>query len=223
MPDTGPRGQRPDQQHPPVPPATAPAATGPGTPSSPAAPAPSAADSRAAKFTSANMVRSLLPLTVLMLVIVWVTAIRQNPEDPVRDVDPGPSIALAAERAGYPLVVPQGLPGGWRTTSVRTDAVDGAAGEPVTLEVGWFTPAEEYAGFVISDGEDVDALDDVLDDATDDGTTRLGGVTWARRTTERGETALTRTEGTATLLVTGSAPDEELETLAGAVAPYRAP
>jgi hypothetical protein len=216
MPDTGPRGQRPDQQHPPVPP-------GPGTPSSPAAPAPSAADSRAAKFTSANMVRSLLPLTVLMLVIVWVTGIRQNPEDPVRDVDPGPSIALAAERAGYPLLVPQQLPAEWRTTSVRTDAVDGAAGDPVTLEVGWFTPAEQYAGFVISDGEDVDALDDVLDDATDDGTTQLGGVTWDRRTTERGETALTRTEGPATLLVTGSASDEELETLAAAVAPYRAP
>jgi hypothetical protein len=216
MPDTGPRGQRPDQQHPPVPP-------GPGTPSSPASPAPSAADSRAAKFTSANMVRSLLPLTVLMLVIVWVTGIRQNPEDPVRDVDPGPSIALAAERAGYPLLVPQELPAEWRTTSVRTDAVDGAAGDPVTLEIGWFTPAEQYAGFVISDGEDVDALDDVLDDATEDGTTQLGGVTWDRRTTERGETALTRTEGPATLLVTGSAPDEELETLAVAVAPYRAP
>jgi hypothetical protein len=216
MPDTGPRGQRPDQQHPPVPP-------GRGTPSSPAAPAPSAADSRAAKFTPANMVRSLLPLTVLMLVIVWVTGIRQNPEDPVRDVDPGPSIALAAERAGYPLLVPQELPAEWRTTSVRTDAVDGAAGDPVTLEIGWFTPAEQYAGFVISDGEDVDALDDVLDDATEDGTTQLGGVTWDRRTTERGETALTRTEGPATLLVTGSASDEELETLAAAVGPYRAP
>jgi len=209
MPDTGPRGQRPDQQPPPDPPA--------------AAPAPSAAASRAAKFTSANMVRSLLPLTVLMLVIVWVTSIRQNPEDPVRDVDPGPSIALAAERAGYPLLVPQQLPSGWRTTSVRTSAVSGGPGDPVTLEIGWLTPAEEYAGYVISDGRGVDALDDVLDGATGDGTTRLGGVTWDRRTTERGETALTRTEGPATLLVTGSAPDEELETLAAAVAPYRAP
>jgi hypothetical protein len=203
MPDPGPRGQRPDEQLMPAP--------------------PPAAESRAAKFTPANMVRSLLPLAVLILVIVGVTALRQNPEDPVREVDPGPSISLAADRADYPLLVPQGLPEGWRPTSVRTDAVDGAAGGPVTLEIGWFTPAEEYAGFVISDDEAVDALDDVLDGATDEGTTQVGGVAWDRRTTEGGETALTRTEGPATLLVTGSAPDEELETLAGAVAPYRAP
>ena len=115
------------------------------------------------------------------------------------------------------------LPDGWRPTSVRTDAVDGAPGDPVTLEIGWLTPAEEYAGYVISDGTDVDALDDVLDDATADGTARVGGVSWDRRSTERGETALVRTEGSATLLVTGSAPDQELEALAAAVAPYRAP
>jgi hypothetical protein len=203
MPDPGPRGHHRDEQVPPV----------------PSAPA----NSRAAAFTPANMIRSLLPLTVLILVIVGVTAVRQNPEDPVREVETGPSIALAAERAAYPLLVPQDLPEGWRPTSVRTDAVDGAAGDPVTLEIGWFTPAEEYAGYVISDGDDVDPLDDVLDDSTDEGTTQVGDVTWDRRTTERGETALTRTEGTATLLVTGSAPDEELETLAAAVGPYRAP
>jgi hypothetical protein len=223
MPEPGPRGQRPDQQLPPVIPAAAPAAAEPAAPSSSAVPAASAAESRAAKFTPANMVRSLLPLTLLILVIVGVTAVRQNPEDPVRDVDPGPSISLAAERAGYPLLVPQGLPEGWRPTSVRTDAVSGAAGDPVTLEIGWFTPAEEYAGYVISDRAGVAALDDVLDDATDDGTVQVGGATWDRKTTERGETALTRTEGTATLLVTGSAPDEELEELAAAIGPYRAP
>ena len=220
MTEPGPRGQRPDEQ---PPPAADPAATGPGATSSPAAPAVSAADSRAAKFTPANMVRSLLPLTLIMLVIVGVTALRQNPDDPVRDVDPGPSISLAAERAAYPLLVPQGLPAEWRATSARTSAVGGDAADPVTLEIGWFTPGEEYAGFVISDGQDVDALDDVLDDATDDGTAQVGGMTWDRRTTERGETALTRTEGPATLLITGSATDEELETLAAAVAPYRAP
>ncbi|GAB3356661.1 DUF4245 domain-containing protein [Modestobacter lapidis] len=207
MPDPGPRGQRPDEQLTQVPPAAV----------------PPPATSRAAAFTPANMVRSLLPLTVLILVIVGVTTLRQNPADPVREVDPGPSISLAAERAGYPLLVPQGLPDGWRPTSVRTDAVDGAAGDPVTLEIGWLTPAEQYAGFVISDRRDADPLDDVLADATDAGTTQIGGVTWDRRTTERGETALTRTEGPVTLLITGSAPDEELAALAAAVAPYRAP
>ncbi len=229
MSDPGPRGQHPDEQVTPAPAPGAPsaepappsaAATGPGAAAVPPAPP---ANSRAAAFTPANMVRSLLPLTLLILVIVWVTGLRQNPEDPVREVETGPSIALAAERASYPLLVPQGLPDTWRPTSVRTDAVDGTAGDPVTLEIGWLTPAAEYAGYVISDGDDVDRLDDVLEDSTEAGTTDVEGVAWERRTTERGETALTRTEGTATLLITGSAPDEELEALAAAVRPFRAP
>lgn len=215
MTEPGPRGHRPDEQ-----PATA-ATVGPASPEGP--PPLSPADIRAAKFTTANMVRSLVPLTALILVIVGVTALRQNPEDPVREVETGPSIALAAERAGYPLLVPQGLPDQWRPTSVRTDAVDGAPGDPVTLEIGWYTPEKEYAGYVISDGQEVAPLDDVLEDSTEAGTADVDGVAWERRTTERGETALTRTEGDAVLLVTGSAPDEELETLAAAVSPYRAP
>lgn len=222
MSDPGPRRHHPDEQVPSPPAPSAPSAEEPATSSAAGGTVPPAT-SRAAAFTPANMVRSLVPLTLLILVIVGVTAVRQNPEDPVREVETGPSIALAAERAAYPMLVPQGLPDTWRPTSVRTDAVDGAVGDPVTLEIGWYTPREEYAGYVISDGDDVDPLDDVLDDSTDEGTAQIGGVAWERRTTERGETALTRTEGTATLLVTGSAPDEELETLAAAVSPYRAP
>jgi hypothetical protein len=90
----------------------------------------------------------------------------------------------------------------------------------VTLQIGYLTPAEEFAQYVVSDDQDASALTDVLDDATDDGTQQVGGDTWQRLTTDRGETALTRTEGTATLVVTGSASDDELETLADSLAPY---
>jgi Protein of unknown function (DUF4245) len=183
----------------------------------------SPAEIRALKFTARNMVWSLLPLTVLILVMVGWAAVRQ-PDDPVHPVEIDSSLFLVSQRADYPLLVPQGLPAGWQPTSVRTDA--GAAtdrGTPVTLQIGWFTAGEEYAGYVISDAADARALTAVLDGATDAGTAQVGGTSWRRLTTARGETALTRTQETTTLLVTGSASEEELETLAGAVRPYRAP
>ncbi|MCU1605599.1 MAG: uncharacterized protein JWP46_2064 [Modestobacter sp.] len=222
MAETGPHGHRPDEQDPPVDvPAVPPAPAGAASPAGRSKLSP--AEARALKFTARNMVWSLLPLTVLILAMVWWTQLRQ-PDDPVHAVEIGTSVYLASQRAGYPLLVPQGLSREWQPTSVRTDA--GAAtepGDPVTLQIGWYTPGGEYAGYVISDDAGAGALTDVLDHATADGTVQVDGQTWQRSTTERGETALTRTAGTATLLVTGSASEKELETLAAAAVPYRAP
>jgi len=204
MPETGQPGQQPGGAPGPVP---------------TQAPAPPAVD-RLQKFTAANMVRSLLPLVLGCLLIVGVTALRQNPDDPVREVDPTNAERTVSELAGYDLLAPRGLSDDWRATSVRTDAGRASAGDPVTLQIGWLTPAEEFAEYVVSDDRGAAALTDVLADATEDGSRQIDGDAWQRLTTQRGETALTRTEGTATLLVTGSASDDELATLAGSLEPY---
>ena len=204
MPETGQPGQQPGGAPGPVP---------------TQAPAPPAVD-RLQKFTAANMVRSLVPLVLGCLLIVGVTALRQNPDDPVREVDPTNAERTVSELAGYDLLAPRGLSDDWRATSVRTDAGRASAGDPVTLQIGWLTPAEEFAEYVVSDDRDDSALTDVLADATEDGAQQIDGDQWERLTTPRGETALTRTEGTATLLVTGSASDDELATLAGSLQPY---
>jgi hypothetical protein len=207
MPETGHQGQQPGEAPHAAQPEVAPA------------PAPPAVD-RMQRFTAANMIRSLLPLLLLCLVVVGITALRQNPDDPVREVDTTSAERAVAELAGYQLLVPRGLPDGWRPTSVRTDAGRASAGDPVTLQIGWYTPDKEFAEYVVGDDAGAAALTDVLDHATADGPEQVGGETWQRLTTERGETALTRTEGTATLVVTGSASDEELATLAGSLQPY---
>jgi Protein of unknown function (DUF4245) len=156
-------------------------------------------------------------------VMVWWTQLRQ-PDDPVHPVEIASSEYLASQRADYPLLVPQGLSGAWQPTSVRTDAGRaGSPGDPVTLQIGWYTPEGKYAGYVISDDAGNPALTDVLKGATAAGTATVGGEPWQRSTTRRGETALTRAEGKVTVLVTGSASEQELETLAGSVGPYRAP
>jgi len=181
-------------------------------------PAPSAAE-RANRMSAANMIRSLLPLVVVCLLVVGWIAFRQGDVDPVREIDPASSVQLAATRAGYPVEAPSGLPDGYRPTSVRTDAGDAVEGAPVTLEVGYVTPSEEYAGFLTTDDPRTERLTAVLDGAEEDGTVELGGRTWTRLTSERGETVLSREDGGVTTVVTGSADDGELETVAASLAP----
>src|SRR3954471_1605659 len=156
----------------------------PGTDDVPAPdqePAPSPAVQRAARMNAANMVRSLLPLVLICLVIVWWTSFRQSADvEPVRTIDPTSTIDLAAARASYSIVVPQGLGKGYRPTSARTDAGAASAGDPVTLEIGYVTPTEEFAGFVVSDDRRADPVGAVLDGAAEQGSVDIGGRPWTR-------------------------------------------
>jgi hypothetical protein len=182
-------------------------------------PASSAAD-RASRLNAANMLRSLLPLVVIVLLLVGWQAFKDNGVDPVHVIDPSNTIQLAANRASYPLLVPTGLPRGYRPTSARTDAGWGRQGGPVTLEIGYVTPAQQFAGFTESDDPHADALTSVLAGARRRGNVQIAGRTWSRATTRRGETALVLRSGPVTVVVTGSADDEELATVAGAVRTY---
>jgi hypothetical protein len=90
----------------------------------------------------------------------------------------------------------------------------------VTLEIGYVTPSDEFAGFVESDDRRADPLAAVLDGARERGQVDVGGRTWTRATTTKGETVLSREDGGVVVAVSGSASEEELETVAAAVAPY---
>ena len=190
------------------------------SPAEEAAPAPPPAIERANRMSFANMLLSLLPLVVICLVIVGWQTFRSGPDVGVRTVDPSSTVQLAAARASYQVLVPTGLDEDYLTTSARTDAGDAGEGDPVTLQIGYLTPSEEFAGFVVSDDRDADPVAAVLDGAEDRETVDVGGESWTRSTTVNGETALTREADGVTVLVTGSAPDEELETVAGSVRPY---
>lgn len=185
------------------------------------APPASPAMVRAAKLNAANILRSLLPLVLICVALVAWSAFRQSSVDPVTEVDPSSSVRVSAERADYQVLAPSGLPDGYRPTSARTTASTAEDGEPVTLEIGYVTPGEEFAGFVVSDDPDADPLRAVLDGAEGGEEVTIAGERWTRATTARGETALTRAAGEATVLVFGSAADEELAEVAGSLEPYR--
>jgi hypothetical protein len=185
------------------------------------APTVSPAIARANRMSAANMMRSLLPLVVICLLIGWWTTLRQTAdENPVREIDPSSTVQLAAARASYQILLPQGLDEGYRPTSARTDAGNAGEGDPVTLEIGYVTPAEQFAGFVVSDDLRAGPVAAVLDGAEEQGTVDVGGRQWTRSATERGETALSREDAGVVVVVSGSAPEEELEAVAAAVAPY---
>jgi hypothetical protein len=186
----------------------------------PTAPPPSPAIERANRMNAANMLRSLLPLVVICLLIVAWVAFRQSGDVGVRTVDPSTSVQLAAARAGYPVSAPAGLDDDYRPTSARTNAGNAGEGDPVTLEIGYLTPSEEFAGFVVSDDPRAAPLVDVLGGAVEKGTVDIAGESWTRSTTEQGETALSRQADGATVVVYGSAPDDELTTVAAAVETY---
>jgi hypothetical protein len=192
-------------------------------PVGPEEPAGNPAVQRAARMNAANMVRSLLPLVLICLAVVWWTSFRQSADvQPVRTVDPTSTIDLAVARAGYQVVVPQGLGKNYRPTSARTDAGNASGGEPVTLEIGYVTPSDRFAGFVVSDDRRADPVAAVLDKAEEHGSVDVGGRSWTRSTSQRGETVLSREEGGVIVTVSGSASEKELETVAAAVAPYTA-
>jgi hypothetical protein len=221
MTGVGPTSQRPPSAedvpvpsaHPAVDPGVDPDVEAPGNP----------AVQRAARMNAANMVRSLLPLVLICLAIVWWTGFRQGPDvQPVREIDTTSTVDLAAARASYPILVPQGLAHGYRPTSARTDAGATSEGDPVTLEIGYVTPSDEFAGFVVSDDPRADPVATVLDGATGKGSVDIGGRPWTRGTTSAGETVLSREDAGVIVTVSGSASEKELETVAAAVAPYSA-
>jgi hypothetical protein len=186
----------------------------------PTAPPPSPAIERANRMNAANMLRSMLPLVVICLVIVAWTAFRQGGDAGVRTVDPSTTVQLAAARASYPMLAPVGLDDDFLPTSARTDAGNAEDGDPVTLEIGYLTPAEEFAGFVVSDDRRTAPVADVLDGAVEEGVVEIDGESWTRSTTERDETALSREDDGVTAVVFGSASVDELTTVAAALEPY---
>ncbi len=179
-------------------------------------PPPPSAVERANRMTAVNMLRSLAPLVVLCLAVVGWLAFVRGDVDPVREIDPTGSIRSAAGTASYELEAPADLPEGYRATDTDVEA---APGEAVTLGIDYSSPSESYVRFATSDDPEAAAVDDVLADAESDGAIDIGGREWTRATAQNGETVLYRQADGVTVLVTGDAGEEELETVAGAVRP----
>ncbi|MDQ4038500.1 MAG: DUF4245 domain-containing protein [Actinomycetota bacterium] len=171
---------------------------------------------RLGKLTWANMLRSLLPLVVIVLALAYFCS--PQDQDPVVEIDPSNSIRYAASLTEISLPVPE-LAETWRPTSVDVTGPTSGRSGLVTLTIGYVTPSVEFARYVVSTDPNSERMQDLLTDAESAGEVRLGGNTWEEFTTSRGEQLYLRIDGELRLVVTGSASRDELSTLAQSLRP----
>jgi Protein of unknown function (DUF4245) len=117
--------------------------------------------------------------------------------------------------AGTPALTPAGLPGSWRANASTLRHTTST----VRLHIGWAVPGERFAGLDEATGDPDSLVRSVLGarGLTVAGTATIGGVSWQRRVSDRGEQSLVRQAGRVTVVLTGSATDAELRLLAGSL------
>ncbi len=192
----------------------------------PAQPAPRAPTPQAAQANQpvrdrrnpslGDMLRSVLVLTALLSVVVLYQRFYSAGDRVYTPpVEVGPSLEQARDVAPFDVLAPVGLPAGWTPTSVRY-----TPGASPSWHVGYLTPAGAYAGLEQAAVPTDELLRDAVPTTSASGQVDLAGTTWQLRTDEAtGETTLVRADRDATVLVTGSATQAELEQLAAALRP----
>jgi Protein of unknown function (DUF4245) len=167
--------------------------------------------------TATDMVRSMVVVGGVTITVLVVGASRQLlfPSSPVaeriRVVDYSDEVTAARRLAPGDVLTPSGLPVHWRATSARLNP----HGNAVDLHLGFVTPAEKYAELEESTGDAEPFIQAVLDKGSAVlSPTTIAGVAWQQRRTIKGELALLRASGRATIVVTGNASPSELTTLA---------
>lgn len=166
------------------------------------------------KQTVGDMVRSLVVVLVLVGIVV-VFNVAEQPDPVVRDIDYTGALAQARQEAPYDVLAPESLPASWRATSARTRP-DGAA---VTWHLGLVTARGNYAAVEQSDGPDVGRfVDRFTAGASRAGTVEIGGRPWRRLEggSPEARALLASTDGVTTL-VAGGARWSELERLAASL------
>jgi hypothetical protein len=128
--------------------------------------------------------------------------------DEVAEVDAGPAYEEARDEGAFPVLVPSGLPAGWKSVSANYQPHSGGA----TLRVGWRSPDDGTLQLIESDIVPATLLPRELGaDAAPTGTTvDEGGRQWQVYSARGGETAYVFQQAEHTVIVTGKAGEEEM-------------
>ena len=170
--------------------------------------------SSGARRTVVNMFRSLVPLTVLIVILVVVFQPGHRTSTPT--VNPAPDFSYVASQLRTAVPRPHGLAKGWRSTS--SDVASAAPGRAAaSVDVGYLTPGGNFARLVESGRPAAAVVRAELGSPTRAGAVTIAGRTWARYRTDRGELVLAATLGRIGVMVTGNASLAEQRTLAGSL------
>jgi hypothetical protein len=156
----------------------------------------------------------LLSLVVIFAFIAlgWPAFVHQK-QATVRVVDVQQPLTEARAHAGFPLLSPDGLTADWRATSAYT-----TTGDAPGFHVGFLTPSGHFASIEQTNAAEAVAIHTFLgDDTVPRDTATVAGATWELRDVGKGRSALVRSSGGATVVVTGNGPWSELQTLAASL------
>jgi hypothetical protein len=183
--------------------------------------APTVAERRAARRANQTTFNLVIALIASLGVVALLVAVVVRPDVARPTVDYTAVGATAQASVDEPLAVPD-LPDGW--TANRAELVSRPADGVARWEIGFLTPEGDYIGFVQGVDANTSWLADQVRSASVSGSADHGGLDWdaydRREVPDPGniEYALVTETGASTIVLGGTATDEEFAVLATAVA-----
>ncbi|MGB3911202.1 MAG: DUF4245 domain-containing protein [Pseudolysinimonas sp.] len=183
--------------------------------------APTVAERRAARRANQTTFNLVLALLASLGIVLFLVVVVVRPDMEPKTVDYQQVGVDAQSGVDEPLAAPD-LPAEW--TANRAELVADPADGVVRWEIGFLTPDGEYIGLVQGVDANPSWVADQVRSAPAAGTERIGGLTWAaydrRDVDDPGnvEYALVTTSGASTIVLGGTASDEEFAVLAAAIA-----
>ncbi|MEO5535488.1 MAG: DUF4245 family protein [Pseudolysinimonas sp.] len=183
-----------------------------------------AAQRRAARQANQTTFNLVLAVVASLGLVLFLVVVVVRPTVAPLTVDFRSVGAAAQSDVSDTLVIPD-LPADW--TANRAELVTGTTDGVVRWEIGFLTPGGAYIGLVQGVDANPSWLADQVANARSSGDIQLGGLDWAaydrRDAPDPGNVAyaLTTVSGSSTIVLRGTASDEEFAVLATAIAKGR--
>ncbi|WP_079054556.1 DUF4245 domain-containing protein [Streptomyces graminilatus] len=161
--------------------------------------------------TARDMILSL-GLISLAAGVIYLFIPHDDSAPDLKRVDYRVELLTARRAASYPVAAPEGLPAGWKATSVRFSGADFDR---------WHLGFHDSEGDYVAVEQSAQKPSVFIDDATQSAretkvTQRIGDATWTRYEGERYDALVLREKGSTTV-VTGTAPFDRLTKVAQAL------
>jgi hypothetical protein len=184
-----------------------------------ASPPPSVpAQPRYRRTTGGLVAAMVITLGAVLAFVAFRGLTRDNQPTPVQTVDYTRTVQLGRKEGLLAMLAPARLPRGWRATSAAY-----LPGPAPTWHLGLLTAGQKYVG-VEEARATVDEMvrKHVDENATRDGSVQVGGARWQVWRDAAGDYAVVRTlrgpkREQETVLVVGSAPEEQVRQLAASL------
>jgi hypothetical protein len=173
-----------------------------------------------ANGSAANMLRSLLVVGVIVAALVAIVPRVNSVSQPPVDVA-GAAVEIARD-SGWPIEAPEGLPDGWKATSVRyVRSTDGL----MTWHAGYQSPDGNYVAIEQTKAATSGWVEAETNRARVTGQTQAGGRTWdtyVRSGKLQNSLVDKAGAGGLTTIITGTGTFAELSAFADALRPVKA-